>query len=287
MVAAAEQRWPLSFWQVQLAGWTVFYVLLLLAALRGLSDRDVFRYNTIACVILFCISLLLRPVCRAAVKFWHSSRPALVAAIFAVCLPLGWLASLATGLGTFGWQRLNESNVGFSWLQSAVALFLWCHIYISMKQPDGPNSDGSPDALHHPDLFAAPVKASAGSTALNRPPESARRFLVRTGSRIQVVLQDTVLWFSAAGDYVELHTATGTHLVRETMCTLHDSLDPAVFVRIHRSRIVRWAEITELIAAENGEYRVRLKDGSEHRSSRTYAPLLSQWLSSASNTSDG
>jgi two-component system LytT family response regulator len=58
-------------------------------------------------------------------------------------------------------------------------------------------------------------------------------------------------------------------------------LDPARFLRIHRLRIVRSACIVELRGIDNREYLVKLTDGSEHRSSRTYAPRLEEWLDSA------
>ena len=48
--------------------------------------------------------------------------------------------------------------------------------------------------------------------------------------------------------------------------------------RIHRSRIVRWDQIVELSGQENGEYVVKLRDGSEHRSSRTYSGALDNWV---------
>ena len=56
-------------------------------------------------------------------------------------------------------------------------------------------------------------------------------------------------------------------------------LDPANFVRIHRSRIIRGDFIRELRLIDNREYIVKLSDGSEHRSSRTYADALESWLS--------
>jgi DNA-binding LytR/AlgR family response regulator len=61
------------------------------------------------------------------------------------------------------------------------------------------------------------------------------------------------------------------------MQSLQQRLDPERFVRIHRSRIVRWEQISELTKQDNGEYRVKLLDGSEHRSSRTFAPRLENW----------
>jgi len=108
----------------------------------------------------------------------------------------------------------------------------------------------------------------------------ASRFTVRTGSRIQIVLAEDTDWIGAAGDYAELHVRGRSHLLRETMNLLEQQLDPAKFLRIHRSRIVRKACIVELRGIENREYMVKLSDGSEHRSSRTYASQLEEWLHS-------
>jgi two-component system, LytTR family, response regulator len=105
------------------------------------------------------------------------------------------------------------------------------------------------------------------------------RFSVRTGSRIQVVLADDIEWIAAAGDYVELHCGGRHHLLRETMNSLEQKLDPAQFLRIHRSRIVRATCVRELLAMNNREYLVKLSDGLEHRSSRSYADRLQGWLS--------
>ena len=106
----------------------------------------------------------------------------------------------------------------------------------------------------------------------------ASRFVVRVGSRIQIVSAEDLEWIRAAGDYSELHTGNATHLLRETMNTLEQKLDPGKFARIHRSKIVRLAQILELRSIENREYFVKLRDGSQHRSSRTYADRLERWL---------
>jgi len=105
------------------------------------------------------------------------------------------------------------------------------------------------------------------------------RFPVRTGVRIQVVLADDIEWIAAAGDYVELHFGGRHYLLRETMNSMEQKLDPTKFLRIHRSRIVRLTCVRELQALDNREYLVKLSDGSEHRSSRSYAVRLDDWLS--------
>jgi two-component system LytT family response regulator len=100
------------------------------------------------------------------------------------------------------------------------------------------------------------------------------RLTVRTGSRIQILTAEDIDWIGAAGDYVELHVNGRSSLLCETMSTLAQRLDPAKFIRIHRSRIVRLTGIVELRAIENREFTVKLSDGSEHRSCRTYADGL-------------
>ena len=107
------------------------------------------------------------------------------------------------------------------------------------------------------------------------------RFAVRTGARIEIVLVEDVEWVGAAGDYAELHTAGRAHLVRETLNGLEQKLDPVQFLRIHRSRIVRLGCIRELRTIGNREFVAKLVDGTELRSSRTYADRLESWLSSA------
>jgi two-component system LytT family response regulator len=106
------------------------------------------------------------------------------------------------------------------------------------------------------------------------------RFTVQTGSRIQIVQADDVEWIGAAGDYAELHAHGRAFLLRETMASLEQRLNPAKFLRIHRSRMVQAGNIVELRSIENREFMVRLSDGSEHRSSRTHADRLERWLSS-------
>ena len=108
----------------------------------------------------------------------------------------------------------------------------------------------------------------------------ASRFTVQTGSRIQIVTAEEVEWIGAAGDYVEFHVSGRSFLLRETMASLEQRLDPTKFLRIHRSRIVQSKSVLELRSIENHEFMVKLTDGSEHRSSRTYADRLERWLSS-------
>src|SRR5215510_3951093 len=79
----------------------------------------------------------------------------------------------------------------------------------------------------------------------SRSGEYVSRFPVRTGQRIQIVPTAEIDWISASGDYAELHARGKIYLIRETMNSLQQKLNPKMFVRIHRSRIIRGDFIRE------------------------------------------
>ena len=116
-------------------------------------------------------------------------------------------------------------------------------------------------------------------TSEAQPSIYAERFAIRTGRRIAFVLADEVDWIEAAGDYANFHVGKRTHLLRETLSSLEIRLDPARFVRIHRSTIVQAARIRDLQTLPNREFRVRLCDGTELKASRSYRDRLERWLS--------
>ena len=78
----------------------------------------------------------------------------------------------------------------------------------------------------------------------------------------------------ADGDYVRIHTAGKSHLVRDTMAAMEQRFDATQFVRIHRSAIVNVARIRELRPYSSREYAVILNDGTRLRLSRRYRNRL-------------
>jgi two-component system, LytTR family, response regulator len=125
----------------------------------------------------------------------------------------------------------------------------------------------------------AEMQAKLLSLLQQEPRRFVSRFTVRVGTRIDIVPVESVHWIGTAGDYTELHTDSQAYLLSESMSGLAGKLDPNRFLRIHRSRIVRLDSIRGLRTIGNREYVATLADGSEHRSSRTYADDLERWLS--------
>jgi two-component system LytT family response regulator len=105
-------------------------------------------------------------------------------------------------------------------------------------------------------------------------PTHVSRFPVRANGEIYFVRVEDVDWIDAEGNYVALHAAGRRHLVRDTIKSLEDRLDPAKFVRVHRSAIINVDRLRKLQPYFHGEYVITLQDGTTLTSSRTYSDRL-------------
>ncbi|HEX2207759.1 MAG TPA: LytTR family DNA-binding domain-containing protein [Longimicrobium sp.] len=96
------------------------------------------------------------------------------------------------------------------------------------------------------------------------------RVLVRTGSRAVFLRVDEIDWLEAEENYVRLHAGRESWLVRGTLAGLEERLDPARFIRVHRSHMVNVASIRELHPWSHGDWMIVLRDGRELMLSRRY-----------------
>lgn len=96
-----------------------------------------------------------------------------------------------------------------------------------------------------------------------------RTLVLKDGARAVFLREDEIDWIEAQDYYVEIHAGSAAHLHRETLQDLEARLDPARFVRIHRSAIVRIDRIRRLQALHSGDAAVVLRDGTELRVSRS------------------
>lgn len=95
--------------------------------------------------------------------------------------------------------------------------------------------------------------------------------------RIPVPAGDIVS-IHADSPYVAVHTKGNVYLQTSTLRHLEESLDPSVFVRVHRSTIANVRCITEMKSRMNGDYDLQMSDGREIRLSRRYAQALKDKL---------
>ena len=105
-------------------------------------------------------------------------------------------------------------------------------------------------------------------------PAPARQILVRETERAFFLSIDDIQRVSAAGNYVEVYSGGKVHLVRDSLTSFINQLDPAEFLRIHRSHVVRVSFIAELRPMFHGDYELVLRDGQTLALSRRYKALL-------------
>jgi two-component system, LytTR family, response regulator len=94
------------------------------------------------------------------------------------------------------------------------------------------------------------------------------RLPVSESGRILFVKTREIQWIEAAGNYARLHVAARSHDVRETLTSLEGKLDPASFLRIHRSAIVNVQFVREVHPWFHGYHLVVLENGLKLRMSR-------------------
>ena len=116
---------------------------------------------------------------------------------------------------------------------------------------------------------------------LTERPRFLRRLPVRAGSRIVLIDAGEIDWLQAADNYVLVHAGGREYLMRETLTRLEGELDPHEFVRIHRSVLVRFDRIGDLVPTVHGDYRVTLKNGVQLTLSRTYRDRVERALKRA------
>jgi two-component system, LytTR family, response regulator len=95
-----------------------------------------------------------------------------------------------------------------------------------------------------------------------------RRFLVRTREKVLFIKADDLEWVEAADYYVSLHAGGKSYLLRQTMAEIERQLDPAKFVRVHRSAIVNLDRVKEMHPLFRGDCALVLADGTQLRLSR-------------------
>jgi two-component system, LytTR family, response regulator len=104
----------------------------------------------------------------------------------------------------------------------------------------------------------------------------AERLVIKTAGRIFFLGVEEIDRIEAADNYVRLHAGRDSHLLRETMNNLERRLDPALFLRVHRSTIINVRRIKELHPLFRGEYEIILHDGTRLTSGRGYRTRLQE-----------
>ena len=233
---------------------------------RGLSDLPRHLLPWLLCA--YCWAVLTPLVIRVASRFPFAKGRFLQA--FAVHVPaavgfsllqLGLYSVVATFLSGRGMSLaigLYRELVVEEFHQSVLVYSLIIAIYSAHQ------------------FFFKPVRAEVEQPT--PPAEYLSRVSLKVNGRIVLLNIEDVEWITSEGNYVSLHSSGKGYLLRETMDRIEKKLDPAAFVRLRRSTIVRINQIHELHSSSKGEFEVLLKDGTKLSSSRRYRKNLQSAL---------
>ena len=130
----------------------------------------------------------------------------------------------------------------------------------------------------NPRFDRALVRAKQAIQRGKSEPRKLERLAIKSVGQIAFVKISEIDWIEAADYYACLHVGPRTHLLRRSMTDLEEELDPAVFCRIHRSTIVNLARVQKMEIGKDGEYEVRLDNGTTLRMSRRYSKELQSRL---------
>lgn len=126
------------------------------------------------------------------------------------------------------------------------------------------------------DLFVARMLSTVKSIAQRQPfPE---RIVVKAEGTIRFLQPSEIRWIESEANYLRIHTAQASLLVRETMSGFTHRLDPSLFLRLHRTVIVNTACLKEMKTWFNDELIAVLQDGTQLPVGRTYRKAVLQFF---------
>jgi len=97
-----------------------------------------------------------------------------------------------------------------------------------------------------------------------RPPQQyLQRIVVKDGTRVHIIPTDRLDYAEAQDDYVELHSAGKSYLKQQTISSLETALDPAQFIRIHRSCLVNLERVAKIEPYTKDSRIAILSDGTQ------------------------
>jgi two-component system, LytTR family, response regulator len=109
------------------------------------------------------------------------------------------------------------------------------------------------------------------------------RIIFKSRGRILFLPVSDIRWISAEENYVRICAGTETHLLRQTMTSIEQRLDPRMFLRVHRSTIVNLRYVKEVRTEQRGDFVVHLVEGQKLAMSRSYKARINELVNELVN----
>ncbi|MGJ7505169.1 LytTR family DNA-binding domain-containing protein [Variovorax sp. ZT5P49] len=167
-------------------------------------------------------------------------------------------------VGQWGYEYLKDVRVYVS-----IVFGIWAYRLFMLRLQGEARVLDAPEAPAEPEA----VEPSEPDTPPSQPARP-ERFLVRKLRREFLIAATDIDWLQAEGNYVGLHVNGHDYLLRATLTDFLTQLDPARFVRVHRSHAVNLGRIKEIEPLDGGDARLHMHDGTTVPCSRRYRDAL-------------
>ena len=87
-----------------------------------------------------------------------------------------------------------------------------------------------------------------------------------------------ISYLESDGNYIRIYTGTKNIIIRQTLQSISEQLDPALFLRIHRSLLLNINFIDKAVYEGNNQYAFVMKDSKRLTSSRSYKEPIQLFL---------
>lgn len=134
--------------------------------------------------------------------------------------------------------------------------------------------DAAVARLLEPARPAPDVVGAALARAIDRAPGRLERILVRDRGRIFPLSLNEIEYLKADSKYTAIAARGQTFLVRIGISELEAQLDPARFIRIHRSALVNLDFVDSMKADDQSQLLIQMRDGTSLTASREASKVL-------------
>jgi two-component system LytT family response regulator len=122
------------------------------------------------------------------------------------------------------------------------------------------------------------IAGGVASARLVNPTRRRERFAVQLRGETIFIKAMEIDWIAAERNYTRLHCGATSYLLRESMQRMEECLDPANFLRVHRSAIVNLDRIVKLVPGSETTATIVLSTGAAIPLSSTYRRRLEELL---------
>jgi len=109
--------------------------------------------------------------------------------------------------------------------------------------------------------------------------QHSERIVFKSGGRVIFLPLSEICWIASEQNYIRLHTNKENYMLRETIGSFEERIDPKQFLRIHRSTIINLSSVKEMRTdSAHGDFTVVLNTGQQLAISRKYRSRIAELI---------